>query len=147
MDFPMRCELPGGVEIRMVVPKAQESQPHRKDTLKLSLDDIILAGLARAPEETNYKCTKAFAEQYAAATPPTSKRHNSLDNEQVSPGDSDYESAQEASALPFKIRKNPHVTKKNVNVGSAEPQALPSPADTLDSQIQKTIKDFFTSAS
>merc|ERR1712110_603169 len=96
--------------------------------MKLSLDDIIIAGLERQPEATNYKCTKAFAEQFDQPIPirPSNvapaaesimqgvKRH-SLDTEHGSPGDSDYESSQEivaASAsgqLPFKIWKNSSV--------------------------------------
>lgn len=133
----MKSQLPGGVEIRMVVN--DESQRPKK---KLSLDDIIIAGLEQKPQATNYKCTKAFAELYHQQP-----RHNSIDMEQqASPGDSDYESAQEvmtAGQLPFKIRKNvtiqpivPSVKKDPQQVGSF-----------VDSQIQKSIKDFFTATS
>merc|ERR1719420_846110 len=104
----MPNEIPSGVEISMVTNNVV-----KKDTMKLSLDDIILAGLERQPEATNYQCTKAFAEQFNAADTSQSnknvnnkKRANSLDTEQGSPGDSDYESAQEQGQLPFKIRKN-----------------------------------------
>merc|ERR1711971_1334783 len=97
-NFPMRSELPGGVQISMVMPLPQIQT---KDTMKLSLDDIIIAGLERQPEETNYKCTKAFAEQFDQPVPrreaPGTKRH-SLDTEHGSPGDSDYESSQIVAA-------------------------------------------------
>eukprot|EP00093_Oithona_nana_P004399 04399.XXX_36607_34362_1 [CDS] Oithona nana genome sequencing. len=107
-DFPNNKSknLKGGVEIRMVVPNATEnSQPKAGDiTMKLTLEDIIIAGLNKKPAETNYKCTKAFAEQFDQVVPkaeksPTGsragKRHSSFDTEHGSPGDSDYESAQE----------------------------------------------------
>jgi len=141
INFPMRSELPGGVQISMVTPLPAQKT---KDTMKLSLDDIIIAGLERQPEETNYKCTKAFAEQFDQPIPkklpivPAAesivhgvKRH-SLDTEHGSPGDSDYESSQEAALasstgngiigqlpLPFKIRKNSSTVvaiKKNGSV-------------------------------
>ena len=153
-NFPMRSELPGGVQISMVVPLPQQS----KDTMKLSLDDIIIAGLERQPEETNYKCTKAFAEQFDQPVPrkqqpttvhesggiPGSKRH-SLDTEHGSPGDSDYESSQEVAAasglIPFKIRKNSSVTAAIKKTGDV-PANISTPA-SIDSRIQKSIKDFF----
>merc|ERR1719499_2491108 len=175
----MRSELPGGVQISMVVPLPQQSE----DTMKLSLDDIIIAGLERQPEETNYKCTKAFAEQFDQPIPkklpvvPAAesivhgvKRH-SLDTEHGSPGDSDYESSQEAALasstgngvmgqlpLPFKIRKNSSTVvalKKNVLVDGGDQVVISaatnptnistSPPDvtSFDSRIQKSIKDFF----
>ena len=148
----MRSELPGGVQISMVMPLPQIQT---KDTMKLSLDDIIIAGLERQPEETNYKCTKAFAEQFDQPVPrreaPGTNRH-SLDTEHGSPGDSDYESSQEivaASAsgqLPFKIRKNssPVVAIKTAGVLDAIPASInnSTPA-SIDSRIQKSIKDFF----
>jgi len=151
-NFPMRSELPGGVQISMVMPLPQIQT---KDTMKLSLDDIIIAGLERQPEETNYKCTKAFAEQFDQPVPrreaPGTNRH-SLDTEHGSPGDSDYESSQEivaASAsgqLPFKIRKNssPVVAIKTAGVLDAIPASInnSTPA-SIDSRIQKSIKDFF----
>ena len=139
----MRSELPGGVQISMVMPLPQIQT---KDTMKLSLEDIIKAGLERQPEETNYKCTKAFAEQFDQPVPrreaPGTNRH-SLDTEHGSPGDSDYESSQEivaASAsgqLPFKIRKNSSVVAiKTAGVLDVIPASI-------DSRIQKSIKDFF----
>ena len=150
-NFPMRSELPGGVQISMVMPLPQIQT---KDTMKLSLDDIIIAGLERQTEETNYKCTKAFAEQFDQPVPrreaPGNKRH-SLDTEHGSPGDSDYESSQEivaASAsgqLPFKIRKNSSVVAiKTAGVLDVIPASInnSTPA-SIDSRIQKSIKDFF----
>merc|ERR1719499_1613424 len=175
----MRSELPGGVQISMVVPLPQQSE----DTMKLSLDDIIIAGLERQPEETNYKCTKAFAEQFDQPIPKKLpvvsaaesivhgvKRH-SLDTEHGSPGDSDYESSQEAALasstgngilgqlpLPFKIRKNSSTVvaiKKNVSVDGGDQVLItaatnptnistsPSDVTSFDSRIQKSIKDFF----
>ena len=149
----MRSELPGGVQISMVMPLPQIQT---KDTMKLSLEDIIKAGLERQPEETNYKCTKAFAEQFDQPVPRRealgTKRH-SLDTEHGSPGDSDYESSQEivaasASAsgqLPFKIRKNSSVVAiKTAGVLDVIPASTnnSTPA-SIDSRIQKSIKDFF----
>ena len=110
-DFPNKSNLNGGVEIRMVVP---ENSPKR-DTMKLSLEDIIIAGLNKKPQETNYKCTKAFAEQFDQVVPKAAKRQ-SFDTEHGSPGDSDYESAQEG--LPFKIRKNANMSRKSVPVNT-----------------------------
>ena len=176
-NFPMRSELPSGVQISMVTPLPAQKT---KDTMKLSLDDIIIAGLERQPEATNYKCTKAFAEQFDQPIPirPSNvapaaesimqgvKRH-SLDTEHGSPGDSDYESSQEAALastgtgqLPFKIRKNSSTIvaiKKNgsgdVGLGdviltaaatSPTNNSTPPPAvASIDSRIQKSIKDFF----
>ena len=176
----MRSELPGGVQISMVTPLPTQKT---KDTMKLSLDDIIIAGLERQPEETNYKCTKAFAEQFDQPIPkklpvvPAAesivhgvKRH-SLDTEHGSPGDSDYESSQEAALasstgngimgqlpLPFKIRKNSSTVvaiKKNVSVDGGDQVVItaatnptnistsPSDVTSFDSRIQKSIKDFF----
>ena len=107
--------------------------------MKLSLEDIIIAGLNKKPEETNYKCTKAFAEQFDQVVPKAEPKANSpknrlsFDHEQMgSPGDSDYESAQEG--LPFKIRKN-----------AIRPLTAKQPLKTtsIDLKIQKSIKDFF----
>ena len=165
--FPMKSESNGGVEIRMVVPIVQESHekksvdkiseqkhstPTNQDTIRLSLEDIINAGLSKKPRETNYQCTKAFADLYDQPRAITEKRRSvgqkrsSLDTEQGSPGDSDYESAQEG--LPFKIRKQG-------NMSNSTKKSLPSPlpkeesgendtaADKIDLKIQKSIKDFF----
>ena len=122
----------------MVVPNTVENSPKRTppDTMKLSLEDIIIAGLNKKPEETNYKCTKAFAEQFDQVVPKAnpSNQRQSFDTEHGSPGDSDYESAQEG--LPFKIRKNMG-SKKPVN--TSPPTSVPS----IDLKIQKSIKDFF----
>lgn len=152
-SFPMRSETPGGVEIRMVVP-IQESRNHiyhDQDTIKLSLEDIIIASLNKKPRETNYQCTKAFSEQYEQPVPkPASdtngsnntKRHNSLDTEQGSPGDSDYESAQEG--LPFKIRKNGVIPNKLKRATvCVNPEVTVTSPSTIDLKIQKSIKDFF----
>ena len=151
----MRSELPGGVQISMVVPNQQQQQT--RDTMKLSLDDIIIAGLERQPEETNYKCTKAFAEQFDQPVPrrpsaPETKR-NSVDTEHGSPGDSDYESSQEianagilSGQIPFKIRKNSTVVAiKKTAVGdiSTSTTSNNSTSVSIDSRIQKSIKDFF----
>ena len=118
----------------MVVPNNVENPPKR-DTMKLSLEDIIIAGLNKKPEETNYKCTKAFAEQFDQVVPKANSQgqRQSFDTEHGSPGDSDYESAQEG--LPFKIRKNMG-SKKALN-----PTANAGPS--IDLKIQKSIKDFF----
>lgn len=160
-SFPMKSESSGGVEIRMVVPikespKNQEpkSPNNEQDTIRLSLEDIIIAGLSKKPRETNYKCTKAFAEQYdqPRTTKGTIKR-GSLDTEQEgSPGDSDYESAQEAG-LPFKIRKQAIILtnpKNSVKKPQQTPPTNPpkteevkTAADKIDLKIQKSIKDFF----
>ena len=138
-DFPNKSNLNGGVEIRMVVPtQTAENSPKRApDTMKLSLEDIIIAGLNKKPEETNYKCTKAFAEQFDQVVPKAnaSNQRQSFDTEHGSPGDSDYESAQEG--LPFKIRKNLG-SKKPINTS---PQSTSVPS--IDLKIQKSIKDFF----
>ena len=149
-NFPMKSEASGGVEIRMVVPiKEQQQQQPQEDTIQLSLEDIIIAGLNKKPQETNYQCTKAFAEHFdqpRVPIPPVTektKRHNSLDMEQGSPGDSDYESAQEAMAgnLPFKIRKQPNVQAANQN--KLKKPTMQSSTSSIDLKIQKTIKNFF----
>ena len=81
-DFPNNKSnnLKGGVEIRMVVPNATEnSQPKAGDiTMKLTLEDIIIAGLNKKPAETNYKCTKAFAEQFDQVVPKAEKKISPL---------------------------------------------------------------------
>ena len=167
--FPMKSESNGGVEIRMVVPIVKESRenksvdkiseqkhsnPSNQDTIRLSLEDIINAGLSKKSRETNYQCTKAFADLYDQPKAITEKRRSvgqkrsSLDTEQGSPGDSDYESAQEG--LPFKIRKQGNMPSNSTK------KSLPCPlpkekssgesdtaADKIDLKIQKSIKDFF----
>jgi len=170
--FPMKSESNRGVEIRMVVPIVKESHenksvdkiseqkqhsnnPSNQDTIRLSLEDIINAGLNKKPRETNYQCTKAFADLYDQPRAITEKRRSvgqkraSLDTEQGSPGDSDYESAQEG--LPFKIRKQGHIPTSNSTKKSL-PCPLPkeksssesdTAADKIDLKIQKSIKDFF----
>ena len=168
----MKSESNRGVEIRMVVPIVKESHenksvdkiseqkqhsnnPSNQDTIRLSLEDIINAGLNKKPRETNYQCTKAFADLYDQPRAITEKRRSvgqkraSLDTEQGSPGDSDYESAQEG--LPFKIRKQGHIPTSNSTKKSL-PCPLPkeksssesdTAADKIDLKIQKSIKDFF----
>ena len=73
-----------------------------------------------------------------------------MDMEQGSPGDSDYESAQEVAtgaangSLPFKIRKQPSVPGAG---GLRQPLKKKQPQQPLttsiDLKIQKTIKNFF----
>ena len=164
-SFPMASESTGGVEIRMVVPikesheikpaeKQQNVIPSNQDTIRLSLEDIIIAGLSKKPLETNYQCTKAFAEQYDQPRTannekiPTNKRSSMDECSQASPGDSDYESAQE-QGLPFKIRKqgilsNP-IKKQAKDQQNKKPPSVEakSAADKIDLKIQKSIKDFF----
>ena len=115
--------------------------------MKLSLEDIIIAGLNKKPEETNYKCTKAFAEQFDQVVPKAEPKANSpknrlsFDHEQMgSPGDSDYESAQEAG-LPFRIRKQAIILTNSKT--KPAPQKDEKIADKIDLKIQKSIKDFF----
>jgi len=158
--FPMRNGHNSGIEISMVNPTKNYPKAPKPDTMRLSLDDIILAGLERKPEVTSYQCTKAFVDQFEARPVlnganngqiSSKKRNNSFDTEHGSPGDSDYESAQEQQQnngqIPFKIRRNASVTgqktAKNVDMG----QNLVTNAQFLiDSRIQKSIKDFFNSS-
>jgi hypothetical protein len=171
-SFPMKSESTGGVEIRMVVP-VQETRNNcsltstadaiPQETMKLSLEDIIRAGLSKKPRETNYQCTKAFAERFdqpkpvstpaaaaaaapkAATTQQNGNRHNSVYIEQGSPGDSDYESAQEG--IPFKIRKQATATKVITTVETGKSKTVPPSSvvasTSIDLKIQKSIKDFF----
>ena len=153
----MKSESSGGVEIRMVVPikESQKDQDNTKvddptapndqnGTIRLSLEDIIIAGLSKKPRETNYKSTKAFAEQYEQPKSngnESNKKRGSLDTEQEgSPGDSDYESAQEAG-LPFRIRKQAVIlTNSKTKPALQKDEKI---ADKIDLKIQKSIKDFF----
>merc|ERR1719346_589047 len=145
------------VGIRMVVPikESQNDQDNTKveeatapndqnGTIRLSLEDIIIAGLSKKPRETNYKSTKAFAEQYEQPNSngkESNKKRGSLDTEQEgSPGDSDYESAQEAG-LPFRIRKQAIILTNSKT--KPAPQKDEKIADKIDFKIQKSIKDFF----
>ncbi len=144
------------VEIRMIVPinnstnskppplvnnvKPQQQQP------RLSFESIIEASLEKEDFFSHPPLMTSTQKSSCVKIHPNAgdKRHNSVDTEQGSPGDSDYESAQEAAAgLPFKIRK-----KANNMVTKPPPIKLPSkeslpPTTLIDLKIQKTIKDFF----
>lgn len=139
-----------GVEIRMVVPiKAKLEDPPPpppsgipQETMRLTLEDIIVNGLNSKSRETNYKCTKAFSDKFNVGQKvpqkPVEKRHNSVDTEQGSPGDSDYESAHEG--LPFKIRKKANTPNVPVQKKVTQPTEV---VDQRIQKIQKSIKDFF----
>ena len=73
-----------------------------------------------------------------------------MDMEQGSPGDSDYESAQEVAAtgaangsLPFKIRKQPSVPGGGLRQPLKKKQPQQPSTTSIDLKIQKTIKNFF----
>eukprot|EP00095_Tigriopus_kingsejongensis_P012714 snap_masked-scaffold1515_size37859-processed-gene-0.4 protein:Tk12714 transcript:snap_masked-scaffold1515_size37859-processed-gene-0.4-mRNA-1 annotation:"ras guanine nucleotide exchange factor b-like" len=133
------------------VTSSQETQALRpeitvtyEDHMNLTLEDLIIRGLNREYNHPNtYKSTiltgNALADpaQEGSSSSASSSSPNSPTNKE-SPGDSDYESSQEAQPQPSSTSSAPSAVPQN----SRRLTEMVMPP-TFDAKIHATIKDFF----
>ena len=126
--------------------RVQISPKPTMDHMNLFLEDIIINGLNKGCKPLpSTSIMSAGTRMNLDNKKNCRKRSEETDG---SPGDSDYESAQEVG-VPFKIRKksvNSNSPKQSSATGDESESVVPEIQQTLDQQIEKTIKNFFHKA-